>query len=91
MCIRSNCPYFYEAPLIGFKNEKGKIEFKYNPNVKCFDNVLLHEKGIKKSLCKHHFWMGEAKFGYCRGAFDDKGKQLSFVRKGFEYTPLGYP
>ena len=89
MCkdVVNNCPEYKNRILFLVKKDNGKYEYEYNPTKKCFDNVLLHEKGVKKSLCKYHRW-GGYKYGYCLGSIGEEGEQLTYVREGFAYTPL---
>ncbi len=89
MCndIHNHCAEFKVKILFLVKNEKGKMEYKYNPAKRCFDSVLLHEKGVKKSLCKYHAW-GNSKYGYCLGTVGENGEQLTYVREGFEFVPV---
>jgi hypothetical protein len=89
MCrdVVNHCEEYKNKIVFLVKNENGKYEYKYNPSKKCFDNVLLHEEGIKKALCKYHRW-GEFKYGYCLGTIGENGEQLTYVRHGYEYTPV---
>ena len=89
MCrgITNHCEEYKNSTVFLVKNESGKYEHEYNPSKKCFDNVLLHEEGIKKALCKYHKW-GDSKYGYCLGTVGKNGEQFTFVREGYEYTPV---
>lgn len=89
MCkdIVNHCEEYKNKIVFLVQKENGKREYKYNPTKKCFDNVLLHEEGVKKSLCKYHRW-GEYKYGYCLGTVGEHGEQLTHVRHGYEYTPV---